>query len=55
MNVAENAADGCLVFVPMEETWPDWHCDWCSQRMSGHEFACGYCGNVRDDIDGLAR
>lgn len=51
--VREDADEGGLVYVPLEETWPDWHCEHCNQLMAGREFACGYCGHVRADIDQL--
>ena len=69
MLVEEDAGDGCRVFVPlppdepyedvmdhalpMEATYPHWHCDGCGQRMSGLDFACGYCGVTREDMGDL--
>lgn len=36
--------------VAPEATWPNWTCE-CGTHNDGHEGACVYCGNVRDDID----
>lgn len=36
--------------VRIEDVKPTWHCDSCS-TLNGHlEFACGYCGSVREDV-----
>lgn len=64
MVVREDADLGCVVIVPLpeepeyvevdiSESWPQWRCDFCSTAQPGREFACGYCGRVREDIDSL--
>lgn len=61
LDVPEDAADGCRLIAPepieatevdISESWPDWHCE-CGTLNAGREFACGYCGTVREDIDAL--
>ncbi len=57
--VNEDAADGCMLSVPValdaavywDEALPPWRCEECGQRWPGDEFACGYCGTVREDVD----
>ena len=44
----EDALDHAVRFADIR---PDWHCDSCGQRVEGREFACGYCGDTRTDID----
>lgn len=50
----EDADEGGMSFVPLEETWPEWQCEECHQRWPGIEIACGFCGRLREDIDQCA-
>ena len=57
----EDADDGSGLCVaddveelPMSATWPPWTCGECGQHWPGVEFACGYCGATREDIDSCA-
>ena len=64
MVVREDADLGTVYIVPIpepvedvevdiSESWPDWRCDWCSTAQPHVEFACGFCGRVREDLDAL--
>ena len=53
--VRENAAEDVELWVrvPIEETWPEWHCDDCGQFNDRWRIVCGMCGVVREDLDSL--